>query len=326
MLDHSKILATLKSSIPFVLYVREKLKKRAADDGTSISLDTNLVKEILTNSPEEMRSELPKDSQSQEALYKAVAVQIIIAEKMKEKDSISQDDLQQFLKEPFVQEVIKEIGVDEVKISNYIKSFFAKLPKFSACGLNFNMGLLAGLLGKKDEFNLATSIIQVLGITENELKLLAAETIPLSLLPKLSKINENETLVNLLKGKQIDLSLLELLPLLLNSKSAAERASSEPVGPQPSNQGLEALQNVLGKVLDKAGEVDPKKAQKVAEAVAEALGMEVPAKGGSDSSTLGNKDGSNNNSGKSTGWIKWAIGGALGFLAMVGCLVWWKTS
>ena len=169
MSNPPKILETLKSSIPFVFYVRAELKKRAASDGISILTDVDLVKGIFENSPEEMSSKLPPDSQSQEALYKAVAAQIKITEKIKGKDSVSEDDLMQLLQESFIQEVIRESGVNNEEISKKISGFFKNLPNLSWCANHRKMAA-SDSLGK-----LALSIIDTLEITDDELKILATK-------------------------------------------------------------------------------------------------------------------------------------------------------
>ena len=396
MSNPPKILETLKSSIPFVFYVRAELKKRAASDGISILTDVDLVKGIFENSPEEMSSKLPPDSQSQEALYKAVAAQIKITEKIKGKDSVSEDDLMQLLQESFIQEVIRESGVNNEEISKKISGFFKNLPNLSWCANHRKMAA-SDSLGK-----LALSIIDTLEITDDELKILATKKIPLSLLPKLSKINGMAALTKQLKEKQIDLSLLELLPLLLSNSSFASEPNSADSSEEAPQLDAESLQGVgidraeevdnplreflegLGvkDLLGQDGKIDMKKLEGKSEAVKLLLQRLIDSDGTFDQKKLEQlpkllmgedgqidlarlvevirngigersneelppavretveevvqalKGGTSTQENKSSGtteppkrtWVKWAIGGALGCLALIGGLVWWKTS
>ena len=405
MSNPPKILETLKSSIPFVLYVSKKLKTQIACDDTSIPANTDLVRDILTAGDQEIKSKLPSDAKSQEALYKAVAAQIKITEKIKGKEVLSEEDVKNILTtDPFIQEVIIECGVNNEEISEKINDFFKNLPRLSWCGNN----------RKKAVWNskgiLALSIIDTLEITNDELKILATRKIPLSLLPKLSKINDNEALTKLLKEQQIDLSLLELLPLLLrNSSFAAEpnpadsSEESPKLGlfPEPPQLDAESLQGVgidreefdnpllevleglgvkdllgqdgkidmkklegkskavrslLQSLTDSDGKIDQKKletlpellisedgqfdlarlVQMITNGIGERSGEELPPEIretvenvvktlGGEVSTPENKSSGTTEPPKRT-WVKWVVGGGLTALALIGGLVWWKTT
>ena len=224
------ILGILKESPFFALFVRRQLENNKASSVTEES-----VRDIIYKSPE-TTSKLPSDAKSQEALYKAVAAQIKITEKIKGKDSVSEDDLMQLLQEPFIQEVIRESGVNNEKVSEKISVFFKNLPNLVNCR-NPLLRIFATASGQGEALQEGLSILEALSITNDELSALSNKQIPLSLLPKLLTAveNKNKCIIDTLQKKGIDLDLLELLSLLLrNSSFAAEpnpADSSEEVFP-----------------------------------------------------------------------------------------------
>ena len=254
MLNSAQI-ETIKNGLSLAGYVREELKKRSVSPD---SIDKDVVSAIISSSTE-AKDKLPQDPTTQGSLYKVIAAQIKISNEITGKDSISKDDLIKLLGDSCVAEAIQETGLIDKEVSEILGNSFDMLIGLSESLTSTNLmaQMFTGPILTK---------LHALGITDNELNELSKiKKIPLSLLPKLPKIIKDSELATLIEGQGINLSLLELLPLLLNNDLNAKASPPPLKGPtKPERNGSsspaallpaspEELASALGGVLEGAG-------------------------------------------------------------------------
>ncbi len=254
MLDSTKI-QTLKNGLSLAVFVRDELRRRSETGLPAENIDKNLISEIISGNPE-ARAKLPSDPEAQESVCKVIAAQIRIADEINEKESITKDELMNLLNEPCVSEAIQETGMTSKDVREILGNTFDML-----------IGLSTQLTASDPISQMFAGSILVklrtFGISDKELNELSKnKKISLSLLPKLSQAAKDSGLAPLIEGRGINLSLLELLPLLLDpSTSSVVSSSSVPEKPatspltssSPAPQPEEIVGAAIGGVLEGLG-------------------------------------------------------------------------